>query len=111
MVNEDWRNFKSKKEWEIYFKYKIPRNNELLKRSILVIYELQTNTEQEKEQTKERNGVGFNSADDKVLSKIAKKLKNKEQLTNKELEIARLRITKYWKQLMMHALQKMGENK
>lgn len=22
MVNEDWRNFKSKKEWEVYLKYK-----------------------------------------------------------------------------------------
>lgn len=70
-------------------------------RAVVAIYKRQTANEQQTKTTKERNNVGFNQVDANYLSYCAQyALKSGKCLSGKHLERARLKIKKYWAQLL-----------
>jgi len=68
-------------------------------RGLLAIYKFQTEIEKEAEETLENNNVGFNGADGKILSSIAKWYLEKNFLTEKQIYAVRKRLGKYSGQL------------
>lgn len=77
----------------------LEKNDEMVKRSVLKLYERQTELEQSSEETKEDNGVGFNGADAPILSSFAKFIIKTGFLTSKQTAIARKKLAKYSNQL------------
>lgn len=69
-------------------------------RALLAIYRNQTDSEKAAGRTLIHNGVGFNGADAKPLTKIAKKLLSRENITPREWGILNRRIHKYAGQLV-----------
>lgn len=66
-----------------------------LKKKILYLYGLQTESEKNSEQTIENNGKGFNALDAQIGSGIAKWLLEGRELTPKQLYSMQLRVPKY----------------
>lgn len=66
---------------------------------VLAIFAMQTASEQTTEETKELNGVGFNSADARYMTYIAKWLLTGKHLSGEHVDKARQRILKYAGQL------------
>lgn len=66
---------------------------------LLYLYGYQTPEEKTIEQTVEDNGVGFNGIDADILSSYSKQVIAGRQLTEKQMNIARLRLGKYHRQL------------
>lgn len=77
----------------------LEKNDEMVKRSVLKLYERQTELEQSSEETREDNGVGFNGADAPILSSFAKFIIKAGFLTSKQTAIARKKLVKYSNQL------------
>lgn len=74
-----------------------------LARALLAIYKNQTTDEQCTQGTKYRNGLGFGAADAEILTSFSQQLINRGMLSSKQLEIARKKMGKYCKQLLMTA--------
>jgi type IV secretory pathway component VirB8 len=73
-------------------------------RAVIAIYKRQTEDEKVTHDTKHTNGIGFNSADARLLSYCAQYAqKNNCDLSGKYLTTARKRIVKYRKQLLQIA--------
>ena len=70
-------------------------NDKILYHALNRIYQNQTSEEQFGEETIERNGVGFNSADAEILTSFVNGLKKYGSLTPKQKEIARKKMPKY----------------
>jgi hypothetical protein len=81
----------------------IDKNDKAVERALIVIYDRQTEEEKEIEQTKDHNGIGFNSIDAEFLTSCAEGLKKYGKLTIKQIAVVRKRIRKYWKQLLFIA--------
>ena len=77
----------------------ILKNDEMVKRSVLKLYERQTAYEQLVGETEEDNGVGFNGIDSEILSSFAKFIQKAGFLTPKQTTIARKKLVKYSNQL------------
>ncbi len=83
-------------------------SNKWVLRAILVIYEAQTTAEQATESTREHNGVGFNATDAQILSSFAQQIIDFEAgksrfnspLSQRQMAMARTKISKYAKQLL-----------
>lgn len=106
-----WKYFNSQKQWEVFLKDLLKTNDKALFKSILLIYNNQTTEEQQKQESIDDNYIGFSKIDAKEMSLIAKKIKNKEQLTKGEIAKSRNKMCKYWKQLMHISLEKQKKNK
>ena len=79
----------------------IDTNPHAVTRAVIAIYNRQTQVEQNVRDTREQNGVGFNSADARKLSYYAQwAIQNNRDLNGKFLEIARQRVKKYRRQLV-----------
>lgn len=87
-------------------KLKLLTNDKWLYRGILAIYELQTPTEQDAQDTIENNGVGFNGVDARQLSGFAEDLKKYGDLFDWKKTLARKKMLKYAGQLAKIAKQK-----
>lgn len=72
-----------------------------IERSVIAIFNKQTETEKAFETTNRNNGVGFTGSDAKIMSSFAKQLlKSKERhLSDKQMVIAKRKILKYAGQL------------
>lgn len=82
----------------------INSSDKAVTRAVIAIYNRQTQDEKATHDTKHTNGIGFNSADAKLLSYCAKYAQqNNCVLTGNFLETARKRIVKYRKQLVQIA--------
>jgi len=88
----------------------LEKNDEMVRRGLLVVYALQTYDEKTAEHTKHENGVGFNGLDSEILSSFAKQLKTKGYLSPKQIAIARKKILKYAGQLVAVANGKLNVN-
>ena len=73
--------------------------------AIMRLYKYQTEFEQNNQVTYDRNGIGFNSFDAKILSSFAKQLLEGKHLTSKQLVIAKRRMIKYASQLINTYIQ------
>lgn len=70
-------------------------------RGLTQLYARQTSAERNADTTVERNGVGFNSRDAKVLSDIARRLPYyNNRMTPRQISMVRGMIKKYWRQLL-----------
>lgn len=106
-----WETFTNQKQWEVYLKGLLKRNNKALFKAIVLIYESQTEEEKRINESIEENKIGFGKVDAKDLSTIAKKIKREEMLTKGELAKSRNKMPKYWKQLMIISKRNMQEQK
>lgn len=75
-------------------------NDKMVVRSVVVLYEQQTASEQASHETCERNGVGFNGVDAPIMSSFAEFYKERGYLSNKQIAIARKKLVKYSHQLV-----------
>ena len=70
-------------------------------RAIKQLYARQTAGEREVGATTERNGRGFNARDAEFLTSVAQALPRwRDQMTPKQLAVARKMLPKYWRQLL-----------
>lgn len=95
--------FNSQKQWESYLKDLLKTNNQALLKSIVLIYDNQTDDEKQIGASVEDNNLGFSKWDAEEMSDIARKLKRGEALKPNEIIHSRLVMPKYWKQLMFIA--------
>ena len=92
---------KNGKEWSKQdIKDLLARNDEAVRRALLIVYSFQTEEEQDYEETVEHNGIGFSGADANILSSFARQLKDNRQLSFKQMEIARKKMLKYSGQIL-----------
>ncbi|MFA6569981.1 MAG: hypothetical protein WCT77_01955 [Bacteroidota bacterium] len=75
-------------------------NNEAVYRAMLRIYDRQTRTEQINQNTEDWNSVGFTGVDGEIMSSFTEAYKKYGRLTEKQMNIARKKMKKYWKQLL-----------
>ena len=68
-------------------------------RAILAIFNKQTESERNSNETNQENGIGFNGVDAPFLSSLAKQIIARGYISNKQIEIARKSIKKYAGQL------------
>ena len=88
------------KKWEqAEIEKLLTKSDEMVRRSVLKLYEYQTAGEQRVNYTMYFNRVGFNRPDSFYLSDIARLLKYGNKLTDKQIWKARKTIMKYTKQL------------
>lgn len=106
-----WETFTNQKQWEVYLKDLLKRNNKALFKAIILIYDQQTEEEKRTNTSVEGNKIGFSKIDAKELSRIARKLKREEPLTEGELAKSRNKMPKYWKQLMVIGKRNMQKQK
>lgn len=81
-------------------------NDRAVIRALEVIYSNQTRTEQATNATLTANNIGFNKADAGRLTSIYDFYKSRGFLTPKQIALVRIRIKKYWRQLLASAEQK-----
>jgi len=75
-------------------------NDKMVFRSVVKLYEYQTDTEQDNAETHVRNGVGFNGHDAAFLSSIAVQVKAGRPMSAKQLNATRRALLKYSGQLV-----------
>ncbi len=95
-----WLSFTNQKQWEEYIKNLVKTNDVALYKAIMLIYDRQTPEEKNAGESTEDNCIGFSKIDAKEMGHIARKLKNKQQLSKGEIAKSRNKMQKYWKQLM-----------
>ena len=106
-----WENFTNQKQWETYLKNLVKNNNKALLKSIVLIYESQTQEEKAKGESIEDNCVGFSKIDAYEMGQVAKKIKSGQPLTKGEIAKSRNKMQKYWKQLMIISKKKADAKK
>lgn len=107
----EWDNFTNQKQWEKYLRNLVRTNEKALLKSIILIYNNQTFEEKEAGTSIYENKIGFNRFDSKEMMRIARKLKQRVPLTEREIAHARIVMPKYWKQLMIISKQKQKDKK
>jgi biotin carboxylase len=95
-----WEEFTNQQQWREYIRELLAVSDKAVYKSILVIYDLQTDQEKYTGETIDHNGLGFSGIDAEDMTQMALKIQRRELLTRKELAIARNKMKKYWKQLM-----------
>lgn len=80
-----------------------------VERALVVIWNRQTAGEQASRATQQQNGEGFTAADAHALSLRAERVARGLPLSPAELDDSRLRLKKYWAQLLEVAVEKQLE--
>ena len=88
-----------KKVIEIYIREQLKTNETWAKKALIRIYQLQTVDEQNSETTHIRNNVGFTGADAPILTSLAKFYLKTGFLTEKQTNLLKKKICKYWRQI------------
>jgi hypothetical protein len=78
----------------------IATNDNAVYNAMMRIYERQTRDEQEVKDTRVWNTVGFTGVDGYIMSSFVENYKKWGKLTEKQMNIARKKMKKYWKQLL-----------
>ena len=103
-----WESFTNQQQWKDYLQELVRTNDRALIKSILVIYERQTDEEKYSGQTTEHNGRGFGKIDAEFFTQIVVQLKHGYPLTDRQMAVARNKMPKYWRQLMQVSKAKMA---
>jgi hypothetical protein len=74
-------------------------NDAWVKRGVVSIFNLQTASEQDSNNTSEDNGVGFSGCDAELMSSFAKQITKRGSLSPKQMDWARKKMLKYAGQL------------
>lgn len=90
----------TQRTWSIdEIKNLLQTNDQFVMRSVVKIYEKQTEDEKEHDGTSHNNGIGYNGTDAFIMSRFAKFYIERGYLSVKQLDIAKKKIQKYAKQL------------
>jgi len=81
----------------------IVSNDKAAVRALLVVYGNQTPAEKADGKTVENNGAGFSGVDAEILTSFVKFYQRTGFLTGKQLALLKVRIVKYWRQLLAAA--------
>jgi hypothetical protein len=92
------------------FKAKLVTDPRWTSRALVVLYELQTQSEKQGKHTSEVNAAGFNKFDADFLSQLAERIQSGTPLTLGQMASAQKSIGKYAKQLYRIAQSKEKEN-
>ena len=80
-------------------KFKLSNDDKWVEKSILMLFENQTNDEQKSGFTKVYNDIGFNGVDGRYLSYCAKWLMRGNHLNGRHMNKCKHKLPKYWKQI------------
>lgn len=86
--------------------YKLSNDDKWVEKSILMLFENQTNDEQKVGFTKVYNDIGFNGVDGRYLSYCAKWIIRGNHLNEKHMNKCKHKLPKYWKQIQNIIKQK-----
>jgi hypothetical protein len=89
----------TKKARTAHIKQMLGANKAWALRGLLRIFENQTADEQNSEQTRYHNNIGFTGADGEILSSFAKQVLAGRNLSEKQMAIVFKKMPKYSKQL------------
>lgn len=92
--------FTTQRQWKDYLKELIKHNDRAVVRGVIQIYNRQTFDEQVEQESNVVNGVGFNKNDAPFMSAVAVAFISGKEVDKKTFEVARNKLTHYWKQLM-----------
>lgn len=87
------------KQRQTFIKSMIAVDERWALRALKVVYDNQTSDEQVRRTTKESNGIGFTQADARLMTVFAKLLETRGLTDNQILQV-KLRMPKYWKQIL-----------
>lgn len=107
--NSKYLYFTTLKQWRLYIYELLSRNDLAVKKAIVAIYKNQTQDEREKLESRGKNKKGFNYKDGTYFSCLAIDIINGHDLSPQELEYARYRMKRYWRQLMNISKQNIGQ--
>lgn len=79
----------------------IEKSDDAVYRAMLRIYDKQTADEQQYQDTHIYNSVGFTGTDANIMSSFTEAYQKYGRLTTKQMAIARKKMKKYWKQLLL----------
>ena len=104
-----WETFTNQQQWRNYLQTLVRTNDKALVRAIMVVYGRQTEHEKYYGVTVEENGMGFGKVDAEFFTSLVAQLQAGRRLSEKQLAIARNKMPKYWKQLMIVSKEKMAK--
>lgn len=70
--------------------------------ALMLLYSYQTTDEQMTGDARHQNGAGFNGADAPILTSFAQQYEQKGWLSPKQLELARKKLKKYSRQVLLY---------
>ena len=79
--------------------YQLENNPKWIERSLVVLYNRQTQDEKENVMTKWENGIGFNGSDVRYLTYCSKWVLGGRNLSGVHLQKCGKMLKKYWKQI------------
>jgi hypothetical protein len=79
---------------------RLDASQEAVEAALMVIYDRQTAEERAGAYARETNGVGFSKFDAEFCTSLVEQLKRGKKLTPKQLEVARRKMKRYWRQLV-----------
>lgn len=94
-----FRNLKTKKSRKEFIREKLSVDFNWASRGLIRIYENQTNDEQNSEDVKHNNGIGFTPADGPFLTSLAKQFQTRKFLSPKQTSLLHKKMPKYAGQL------------
>lgn len=83
-----------------FVKKQLATNKDWALKALLKIFEFQTKSEQESENTHECNRVGFTGTDGKILASFAKQYLSRHFLSPKQMILLYKKMPKYWGQII-----------
>lgn len=104
----DWTTLKTQKEWKVNLQSLLMHSDEAVKRAIIAIYSNQTAYERATKSADIIDNQGFNKYDAPYMCKLAEQLQDHWYLSGAQLETARHKMTKYWRQLMIISKHNLG---
>lgn len=104
----DWTKLKTQKEWKVNLQSLLMNSDEAVMRAIIAVYSNQTAYEREIREADIVDNQGFNKYDAPYMCKLAEQLQDRWYLSGAQLETARRKMTKYWRQLMIISKRNLG---
>lgn len=95
-------------QWKDQLHDLLKHSDKAVERAIVVIYDGQSDDEKRKGRSLAYNNIGFNRVDTEPLSIMAEQLLSGRHLTSRQLNEARRKMPKYWRQLMNVSKAKHG---
>lgn len=89
----------TKKMQEAYLKSLLSQDKGA-RRGLLLIFENQTEDEQNSECTMSHNNIGFTGVDGEILSSFAKQFIQRGSLSPKQMNLLKKKMPKYWRQIL-----------
>ena len=102
-IRKDYMNFTNQDQWKAYLQALILFNKTARHRALLIVYENQTMSEKYTKKSNELNGIGFDRNDTEKMTMYAETIKSGKDLFDDEEEYLKIRLPRYWKQIMVKA--------